>query len=71
MYLKKDYALRTAFVLISAALLFSCAHEPVNLGLAKQQLINYHESGRYDKDVAAAVEGAIDRFDRLTLTDSL
>lgn len=70
MHMMKIYIMRISFLFLIAVIFISCAHEPVNLGIAKQQLINYHESGQYDKDIAAAVENAINQFDDLTITDS-
>lgn len=70
MYLTKNITARILFLFLSAIVLASCAHEPVNLGIAKEQLINYHESGQYDKDVADAVADAISKFGNVTVTDS-
>ncbi len=70
MYLMKIYIVRISFLFLIAVFFISCAHIPVNLGIAKQQLISYHESGRYDKDVAKAVEGAINQLDDINVAGS-
>jgi len=57
-----DAHLKILFVLAFAFIVQSCATTPINLGIAKEDLIKYHDSGRYDKDVAAAVNKAIDEF---------
>ncbi len=50
-------------LIISVVFLFqACASVPVNLGIAKEEIIKYHESGKYDKDVMEAVDKAIDEF---------
>ncbi len=54
--------LKILFVLAFAFIVQSCATTPINLGIAKEELIKYHDSGRYDKDVAAAVNKAIEEF---------
>ena len=61
MLLKKES--RIYIVIISVVFLFqACSSVPVNLGIAKEEIIKYHESGRYDKDALEAVDKAIDEF---------
>ena len=54
--------IKILFVLAFAFIVQSCATTPINLGIAKEEIIKYHDSGRYDKDVTAAVNKAIDEF---------
>ena len=46
-------------------ILLSCATAPVNLTVAKDEVIKYHESGRYDKESAEVVNEAIDEFNNV------
>ena len=50
------------FVIAVILIFQSCSSVPVNLSIAKEEVIKYHESGRYDKDAARAVEEAISEF---------
>ena len=43
----------------------SCATTPINLTIAKDEVIKYHESGRYDKETAKVVDKAIDEFNNI------
>ena len=58
------------FSIIFFAISFSaCSTEQkylVNLTFVKDAIINYHESGRYDKDVTEAIEKAKKEFDKIT-----
>lgn len=45
----------------------SCASAPINLSIAKEEVIKYHESGRYDEETAKAVDGAIDEFNNIKI----
>lgn len=49
--------------LLTAGLLFSAsnviAQEPVNIALVKQELIKYHDTGAYDKDVNSVMSQAM------------
>ncbi len=60
----------TIFSLILFAISFSaCSSEQnylVNLTFVKDAIINYHESGRFDKDVTEAIEKAKKEFDKIT-----
>lgn len=50
-------------------ILCSCASGPnylVNLSFVKEAIVNYHESGSYDKDVNKAFEKAKNEFDKIT-----
>jgi predicted secreted acid phosphatase len=51
----------TAVAYILGALLLSTTvtAEPVNLSLEKQQLVEYHDSGKYDQDLAAVTKQAM------------
>lgn len=35
------------------------AKEPMNLAIAKQQVVRYHDSGEYDKDIKAVINNAM------------
>ena len=65
-----DAHLKILFVLAFAFIVQSCATTPINLGIAKVDLIKYHDSGRYDKDVAAAVNKAIEEFKSLKVKNN-
>jgi acid phosphatase len=39
--------------------LFACNHELVNLDSVKQQLIQYHDSGRYQRDITTTIDQAM------------
>ncbi len=54
--------IKILLILAFAFIVQSCSTTPINLGIAKEELIKYHDSGRYDKDVAAAVDKAIEEF---------
>ncbi|MEJ2615851.1 MAG: HAD family acid phosphatase [Ignavibacteriaceae bacterium] len=43
----------------------SCATAPINLTIAKDEVIKYHESGRYDKETAKIIDAAIDKFNNI------
>jgi predicted secreted acid phosphatase len=51
---------RAAFSLLFLSFIFNTSHasEPRNLDLAKAELIRYHDSGEYEKDIAHVVEQA-------------
>jgi acid phosphatase len=46
-------------------LLQSCATNPINLTAAKDEVIKYHESGKYDRETANVVNRAIDEFNNI------
>jgi acid phosphatase len=46
--------------------LFSCATEkPVNISIAREEVKQYYESGRYDKELNTVVENAKRKFDKV------
>ncbi len=52
-------------VLTGVILFFSgCGSTPdlINLGIAKDEVINYHNSGRYEMETAEAIDEAIEKF---------
>jgi acid phosphatase len=57
-----DAHLKILFVFAFAFLVQSCATNPINLGIAKEELIKYHDSGRYDQELTKVVNKAIDEF---------
>ena len=55
-----------AFI-ISVLLFFpSCSSVPVNLGIAKEEVIKYHASGEYDKDVNNAADNAVNELSKIS-----
>ena len=60
MYLYKKF-LQYSFI-CAIFILQSCSTTPINLTVAKDEVIKYHESGRYDKETGKAVDNAIDEF---------
>jgi len=49
-----------------ALLLFSCATEkPVNLSIAREEVKQYYESGRFDKELSKVIEDAKEKFDKV------
>ncbi len=48
----------------------SCATVPINLSIAKEEVINYYESGKYEKDLDKVVNKAIDEFKNVPAADS-
>ena len=40
----------------------SCVTTPINLTVAKDEVIKYHESGKYDKETAKVIDAAISEF---------
>lgn len=63
------YGLFFLFVLIPASLFYyGCASEPaylVNLDFVKEAIVDYHESGNFDKDTKSAVNEAKDKFNKV------
>lgn len=65
---KLNIFLLSLFVFASLVL-YGCASEPtylVNLDFVKDAIINYHNSGSFDKDTETAVKEAIDKFQEIT-----
>ncbi len=48
----------------------ACSYEPVNLGAAKEEVINYYESGKFDRELNNVVDKAIEQFRNISLQDS-
>ena len=50
----------STFLILSFAFVsfFANAKEPVNLAVVKQELIRYHDSGQYEKDIASVINNA-------------
>lgn len=58
-------------ILFAIALLFlftSCSSVPVNLQIAKQEVQDYYESGRYSKDMKEIIANAEDEINNIKLT---
>jgi acid phosphatase len=67
-YQNKKY-LKLLLILILIFILYACSSEQnylVNLSFVKEAIINYHESGEYDRDVNKAIENAKKEFDKIT-----
>lgn len=54
-------------LLFSSLVTATFAKEPINLAVAKQQVIRYHDSGEYDKDIKNVVNDAM-RYLKIRLT---
>jgi acid phosphatase len=56
---------KTALLFLTIILLSGCSGSSglINLGIAKDEVINYHNSGRYEMDIRDAVDKAIEKFD--------
>ncbi len=59
--MKKNFPVY-AFVIGIVFILEACFSAPLNLSIAKEEVIKYHESGRYDKEAGEAVDKAINEF---------
>ena len=59
-----SYSKLLLFILTSVILFIfqACSSAPINLSIAKDEVIKYHESGKYDKEIGGIVEKAIDEF---------
>jgi len=57
--------LKYVLVLILLFIYQACSAVPINLTKAKEEVIKYHESGRYDEEAAAIIDDAIDKFENL------
>ena len=52
-------------------LLFSCATEkPVNLSIAREEVKQYYESGKYDVELNAVIEDAKKKFDEVEIKNN-
>lgn len=65
-------AARFSLLILIAAFFAGCSSAPklVNLTTSKHEIINYYESGQYDKELLEAVNNAIDDFDKVQVQDS-
>jgi predicted secreted acid phosphatase len=51
--------------------LFSCATEkPVNLSIAREEVKQYYESGKFDEELSQVITDAKQKFDKAEFTDS-
>ncbi len=59
-----SYSKFLLYILASAILFMfqACSSAPINLSLAKDEVINYHESGKYDEETSEVVKKAINEF---------
>ncbi len=67
----RDYKKINFILLIITTLLFSaCSSCPINLSTAKEEIINYYESGKFDKELNHTIDNAIDKFKDVHTSDS-
>ena len=69
MDLQKNKYLKIFSLILFAISFSACSSEQnylVNLSFVKDAIINYHESGRFDKDVTEAIEKTKKEFDKIT-----
>ncbi|MCL5030796.1 MAG: hypothetical protein M1480_17435 [Bacteroidetes bacterium] len=66
----KNRVIAVLFFLSAIFIFQSCATVPTNLSLAKEEVINYYESGKYEKELDKVVNKAIDEFRDIPVTDS-
>lgn len=51
------------FALLMSLVLTACAPEIINLSKAKEDVVNYYESGQYDKEMDEIIAGAIEKLE--------
>jgi len=54
-------------LLISVVVVASCARRPVNLSTAKNEVVDYYESGAFEREVRGVINRAIKHFERMSL----
>ncbi len=52
-----------ASTVIILSIFQACSSVPVNLDLAKEEVIQYHDSGKFDEETSKVVDEAIDKFE--------
>ena len=64
--------IRYSLLIIIAALFCGCSSAPelINLGVAKNEVKSYYESGQYNKEALDVVTDAIKDFDKVDVKDS-
>ncbi len=67
-YLKQNFA----FTLTLALFLSSCTEEkkPVNLSIAKEEVKEYYESGKFDEELNIVIADAIDKFSQVEFKEN-
>lgn len=50
--------------------LTSCTDKPVNLSVARESVIEYYESGKFDKELDDVIRKAKDKFSKVKFTDN-
>lgn len=70
--MKKFHTLTFNFTLtLFLALLISCATEkPVNLSVAREEVKQYYESGKFDKELNEVIEAAKVKFDKVEFKEN-
>ena len=66
----KNRVIAILFFLSAIFIFQSCATVPINLSKAKEEVINYYDSGKYDKELNKVVDNAIDDFKNIAVSDS-
>jgi acid phosphatase len=63
--------IHTLTVTLSLTLLISCATEkPVNLSIAREEVKQYYESGKFEEELNKVITDAKQKFDKAEFTDS-
>lgn len=63
------YLTLTLYLTLSLTLL-SCSPSLVNLDTAKNQVVSYYESGEYEKEMAAIINDAKEKFSKIEVQDN-
>ena len=67
--MKKLLILNITFYL--TLFLFSCASEkPVNLSVAREEVKQYYESGKFDQELCKVIEGAKEKFSKINFGEN-
>lgn len=65
------YTRRSIYLVGFTLLLFSCAAEkPVNLSIAREEVKQYYESGKYDEELNKVIEEAKKEFEKMDFKDN-
>jgi acid phosphatase len=62
----------TVFIIILTApvTFYSCSSTLPNLGLVKEQVVNYYHSGKYEEDLNSVIDKAISKFENVNVSNS-
>lgn len=67
MNIDKKFVLRNIVVLALLAILQSCSNVPVNIGLAKNEVVKYHKTGKYNSELNNVISSAKNSFKNLVV----